>query len=342
MKHLKRIVVLVLAVALMLSVMPGYTSASAAGDTPNFIKVDGKRVSFPDEQPYIEDGTTLVPIRFISEALGYKVDWEQSTETVIMTSGETVIRLPIGSTTVTVNGAPQEVSKAAIVRNDRTFVPLRYISEVTGCTVDWWAINNAITINARTADGEEVKLFERCKQSELFVQDEDAWYVLRPVSGLAYSISEQSYYEVDPDFPTQSRGVQGYEIQISITDNIYAVRQEVKELLKTFYPTGYNEVYELMKQSMFGNTGEEFYLSGDLGTSGKYSYDGRPVVMRFKSHSNMTGAVLILKPGAEPFKFDTTHAVDPADHYIFGDGLWGFSSDYERDYTVSRHELDKW
>ena len=112
----KRIVGLILAVALILSVMPGYASyASAAGDTPSFIKVNGKRVAFPDEQPYIEDGTTLVPIRFISEALGYKVEWDQSTETVIMTSGGTVIRLPIGSTTVTVNGEPQEVSKAAIV-----------------------------------------------------------------------------------------------------------------------------------------------------------------------------------------------------------------------------------
>ena len=207
--------------------------------------------------------------------------------------------------------------------------------------MDWWAINNSITINARNADGSEVKLFERCKQSELFVQDEDAWDMLRPVSGLAYFVSDVSL-QVDPKYPAQMCGTDGYEINIGVSDNTYAVRQEIKELFKTFYPTGWGEVYELMKQSILGNTGEINAITDWSGTSGKYTYDGREISMLFNSHGDMGGSIIILAPGAEVPDRNKTVKCDPADYYIFGDGLWGFSSDYARDYTVSRHELDKW
>ena len=44
-------------------------------------RVNGRRVMM-DAPPFIQDGRTLIPVRFISENLGYKVDWNADTQTV--------------------------------------------------------------------------------------------------------------------------------------------------------------------------------------------------------------------------------------------------------------------
>ncbi len=332
-------------------------SAAAAGDTPSFIKVNGTKLTFPDEQPYIEDGTTLVPIRFISEKLGYTVGWDNDAETVIMERGDISVRLPIGSTTVYVNGEAQTVSKAAILKNDRTFVPLRYISEITGATVDWWAMNNGITINALTSEGKSLDWFERCKQSELFVEvipsDGSDVIGLDPKSGLGYTITRKGTTWVKEDGISFDRFEKDafVDITIDITNNKAAERREIKELLKTFYPTGYAEVYELFKKTCLGLTGEEFTdtircMQGwGKCTSCKYTYDGRQVIMgakhTFKAFIEIPADGVVIDPNYESADFRTpykTCEVDTAYTYELRDEL----SQKLRDDLTRRHELNEW
>jgi hypothetical protein len=102
------------------------------------IIVNGQIVRFPDTEPYINtDGRTMVPVRFVSEKLGAKVEWEAATQTAIIKFGGKTIRMPIGSRTVEVDGVAQVLDTAAEFTDGRTMVPLRFVSEMLDSTVEW-------------------------------------------------------------------------------------------------------------------------------------------------------------------------------------------------------------
>jgi uncharacterized repeat protein (TIGR02543 family) len=92
-----------------------------------------------DTTPVINaDSRTLVPVRFVSEALGAQVDWNANDRTVTITQGDTVIVMTIGSTTYTVNGQEQTMDTTPIINADnRTMVPVRFVSQALGATVDY-------------------------------------------------------------------------------------------------------------------------------------------------------------------------------------------------------------
>ena len=85
-----------------------------------------------DAEPFInpEAGRTLVPLRFIGEALGADVDWDPENQRVNIKQGEKEINLTIDSLDVYINGNPQIIDCAPVIMPPgRTFVPLRFISE---------------------------------------------------------------------------------------------------------------------------------------------------------------------------------------------------------------------
>ncbi|NPV69176.1 MAG: tetratricopeptide repeat protein [Firmicutes bacterium] len=90
--------------------------------------VNGKRPAF-DQPPVIKDGRTLVPVRAVSEALGATVEWQAQTREVIISKGDTVIRLQLESRTALVNGKTLELDVPAESLNGRTVVPLRFVGE---------------------------------------------------------------------------------------------------------------------------------------------------------------------------------------------------------------------
>ncbi|MDY4975991.1 MAG: copper amine oxidase N-terminal domain-containing protein [Clostridia bacterium] len=87
--------------------------------------------------PTVVNDRTLVPIRFISESLGAKVDWEEETETITISLEDTTIQMQLGSKEYTVNGEPKTMDVEATIMRDRTMVPLRVISETFGKNVFW-------------------------------------------------------------------------------------------------------------------------------------------------------------------------------------------------------------
>lgn len=119
------------------------------------VTVNGKAVKFPDAQPYVDQNTgrTMVPIRFISEQLGATVKWDNPKRQVVTTYNGTTIILPIGKKTATVNGKTVTFDAPAILKGDRTFVPLRFISETLKAKVEWVAEKNLVVIT--TAKKEE-------------------------------------------------------------------------------------------------------------------------------------------------------------------------------------------
>ncbi len=97
--------------------------------------------------PYIKNGRTMVPVRFIGEALGAKVDWNNATKTVTYTKGSRKVVLKIGSTTATVNGQTISLDISAEITQSNTMVPVRFVSEGLGATVLWHNTNKMVEIH---------------------------------------------------------------------------------------------------------------------------------------------------------------------------------------------------
>ena len=83
-----------------------------------------------DVAPVILGNRTMVPLRFIAEALGAEVSWDVETRTATVNLDDTTLYVTIGEL------APGMDVPAEII-NERTMVPLRYISESLGAVVDW-------------------------------------------------------------------------------------------------------------------------------------------------------------------------------------------------------------
>jgi predicted Rossmann fold nucleotide-binding protein DprA/Smf involved in DNA uptake len=89
--------------------------------------------------PYISNGSTLVPARFVVEKLDADIQWNGETQqvTVIDPFSHRKIVLAIGSNQATVDGKATTLETAAELTNSSTFVPVRFIAEALGCKVEW-------------------------------------------------------------------------------------------------------------------------------------------------------------------------------------------------------------
>jgi len=83
-----------------------------------------------DVMPIIENDRALLPIRFIAYALGADVGWDEQTSSVTLFDGETNISFAIGE-------LAEGMDVPASIVDGRTMVPLRFIAEVFGATVNW-------------------------------------------------------------------------------------------------------------------------------------------------------------------------------------------------------------
>ena len=94
-----------------------------------------------DVAPYIDSksGRTMVPVRFIAQALGARVDWVDSIKTDYITLGGKTLSIALNKP------LPNGMGTAVIVQ-DRLFVPIRYVSEQLGAKVDWDDKTKTVTI----------------------------------------------------------------------------------------------------------------------------------------------------------------------------------------------------
>ena len=85
-----------------------------------------------DVAVFVENDRSYVPVRFISENYGGDVEWIPETQTVNITFEDRTISLTIGKPEIMINGEVTRLDVAPIVRNDRTFLPLRACTEAIG------------------------------------------------------------------------------------------------------------------------------------------------------------------------------------------------------------------
>ncbi|WP_253298195.1 stalk domain-containing protein [Paenibacillus sp. MSJ-34] len=115
--------------------------------------IDGKVQQFP-QSAVVKDGSTLVPLRGIFEALGAKVLWNEASHSVTATKGDTVIKLTVDQRTAYINDRAIELSAQAQTLNGSTMVPLRFVSEALGADVKWNGDTYTATITSKGGSGQ--------------------------------------------------------------------------------------------------------------------------------------------------------------------------------------------
>lgn len=100
------------------------------------VKYNGTYLTF-DQPPVNQDGSVLVPMKVIFEAIGAALTWDPAEKKVTAILGDKTIVLVIGNQTATVNGVPQTLSVPAKLINSRTMVPVRFVSESLDADVSW-------------------------------------------------------------------------------------------------------------------------------------------------------------------------------------------------------------
>lgn len=102
-----------------------------------------------DAAPYIDSGRTLIPVRYLADALGVtdsNIQWNPVTQQVYLVQGNTTIDLVIGSTALTVNGQASQMDVAPVIKDGRTYLPARWVANALGYQVDWNAQYEVVII----------------------------------------------------------------------------------------------------------------------------------------------------------------------------------------------------
>jgi len=142
---MKRLMIILVLIALTVPVIGGVLLVNADADVS--VTVDGRKVVFPDAKPFIdENGRTLIPVRFVTEDLGATVEWNAQDREVYITKESTRIMIRIDERNIVVNGKIKTMDTKAIIKEDRTYVPIRYVAEELGATVGWDAATRTVII----------------------------------------------------------------------------------------------------------------------------------------------------------------------------------------------------
>lgn len=121
------------------------------------IKVDGVTIT-SDVKPENKNNRTMVPLRVISENLGATVNWSDSQ--VTLTKNDMKVILKLNSNKVMKNGKEELLDVKPYMKNNRTFVPMRFIAETFGNNVQYK--NGVVTIDTKplVIDGVKVKALQ--------------------------------------------------------------------------------------------------------------------------------------------------------------------------------------
>ena len=124
-------------------------------DSPTMLNDDiVKEIDLPgmNTTPIIKNGRTLAPIRVIVETMGGNVGWTETDSKVTLSAYDKTLELWIGHKKLYINGLEKEMDIAPEVRNGRTMLPLRFVSENVGCQIAWIGSTRQIIIVYYTFD----------------------------------------------------------------------------------------------------------------------------------------------------------------------------------------------
>ena len=118
------------------------------------VYVDGMLLEFPDQRPELTDGgRVMVPLRFVSEALMASVEWDESKQIIYIEKNEQKIQLKIGENKAVLDCNTVILDTAVYLKNGRSMIPIRFVSECLRADVFWNERENAVYISKEMPKG---------------------------------------------------------------------------------------------------------------------------------------------------------------------------------------------
>lgn len=117
-------------------------------DSPLYT-VNGKLQPGMDVAPYIMDGRTYLPVRFVAHSLGIgdqDIQWDDRSHQVTIRQGDQTVIIQIGSKTLIHNGRVFAMDVAPEIQQERTMLPVAPIVEAFGGSVLWDPAGHLVTI----------------------------------------------------------------------------------------------------------------------------------------------------------------------------------------------------
>lgn len=169
MKLRKRLGALLLSAAMVLTALPAIapTTASAASTGTIVLTIDSptmtvngtsKAIDAEGSKPTLDNGGyTMLPLRGVVEAMGGSLSWDAANRVVTMTKDGQTIKVPIGSTKLTVDGTQKDMLanngtyKAAYInKSGRTLVHVRALEAFNNTTCTWNQATKQVTVSYPT------------------------------------------------------------------------------------------------------------------------------------------------------------------------------------------------
>lgn len=184
--------------SVILVLLMGITCISTPVHASNQVDVvlDGKLLNF-DVPAQIIDGRTMVPVRAILETLGMSVEWNGETQTVTASKKGVIISITINSTTITRNMVEQTIDVPAQIIDGRTLVPVRFVSEFAGATVEWDGDTRTVYITST----DSIKYLDWSEKYEYWGEMDDSivsgyGILYRKEDGTIFQIGKYSNFEI--------------------------------------------------------------------------------------------------------------------------------------------------
>lgn len=187
----KKIVGCLCALFAAILIVGGFNKASAEELTSVKVYVDTTRIQFA-VVPMLEEGTTLVQLRPLFEALDIELEWDEAERTVKGAKDGMTFSVRIDSDEAALNGEPVGLARAARIIDGNTMVPLRFIGEATGALVHWDEEYGEIVIITEQwleANGLTKEEAKRLLNEPVAAQSQLADGIAPALKGMYYSIS---------------------------------------------------------------------------------------------------------------------------------------------------------
>ena len=126
---------------LTLTLTAGVQSALVSDERGNNMKINC------DAVPEIAYDSFMTPVRIAAEFLGAEVIWDEVEQSATIIGNDKNIKLIIDSDIAQVNGVEKKINSPAYMKNDRTYIPLRFIVEELGGNIDWIEGEDAAVIS---------------------------------------------------------------------------------------------------------------------------------------------------------------------------------------------------
>ena len=186
------------------------SAALAKGPDPIAIYVNGRELFTEEAAPTIRYNRTFLPLRAVTEELGYTVAWDGDKKEVTLTKGDSAVVMTIGKKSYRLGGKAAAMDVAPYLEKNHTFIPVRYLGQATRLPVKWLPKERIVTVGSYPQK-------DTLASERIYVKDVDMSFVLPKDVAISYKPIGKSlcFYEKFND----DAGGDGFLFSLSRVEN---------------------------------------------------------------------------------------------------------------------------